>query len=113
MISFGSWDRSVGIETGCGLDGRGSAEAQRPDRLWGPTQPHGYRGLSPRVKRPGREADQSNPFTAEVKNGGTIPPLPDVFTSIINRMAFLLTILTDDRFLGPVNIWHGVAVGKH
>jgi hypothetical protein len=27
------------------------------------------------VKRPGREADYSSPFSAEVKNGGAIPPL--------------------------------------
>jgi hypothetical protein len=27
-------------------------------------------------KRPGREADHPPPASAEVKNGGTIPPLP-------------------------------------
>jgi hypothetical protein len=32
--------------------------------------------LSPGVKRPGREADHSSPFRVDVKNGGTIPPLP-------------------------------------
>jgi hypothetical protein len=32
--------------------------------------------LSPGVKRPGREADHSPPSSAEVKNGGAIPPLP-------------------------------------
>jgi hypothetical protein len=45
----------------------------------GPTQPpiQWVRGaLSPMVKRPGREADQSPPSTAEVKNGGAISPLP-------------------------------------
>jgi hypothetical protein len=31
--------------------------------------------LSQRVKRPGREADDYPPSTADVKNGGTIPPL--------------------------------------
>jgi hypothetical protein len=36
-----------------------------------------YRGaIFPEVKRPGREADHSSPSTAEVKNGGLIPPLP-------------------------------------
>jgi hypothetical protein len=33
-------------------------------------------GSFPEVKRPGREADQTPPFTAEVKNGAAIPPLP-------------------------------------
>jgi hypothetical protein len=32
--------------------------------------------LSPGVKRPGREADDSPPTSAEVKNGGSIHPLP-------------------------------------
>jgi hypothetical protein len=30
---------------------------------------------SPGVKRPGREADYSLPSTAEIKNGGAVPPL--------------------------------------
>jgi hypothetical protein len=34
------------------------------------------KGLSPGVKRPGREADYSLPSGAEVKDGGTLPPLP-------------------------------------
>jgi hypothetical protein len=33
-------------------------------------------GSYPGVKRPGREADNSPPSNAEVKNGGAIPPLP-------------------------------------
>jgi hypothetical protein len=32
--------------------------------------------LSPGIKRPERETDHSPPSCAEVKNGGTIPPLP-------------------------------------
>jgi hypothetical protein len=47
----------------------------------GPTQPHiqSERGaISPGAKRPGREADHSPPSSAEVKNGGAIPPLPHV-----------------------------------
>jgi hypothetical protein len=49
----------------------------------GPTQPHiqwvpGGGGISPEVKRPGREADHSPPSSAEVKSGGAIPPLPHV-----------------------------------
>jgi hypothetical protein len=34
------------------------------------------RDYSPGVKWQGREADHSPPPSAEVKNGGTIPPLP-------------------------------------
>jgi hypothetical protein len=41
--------------------------------LW-PTQPP-MQWVS-RLKRPGREADHSPPSNAEVKNSGTIPPLP-------------------------------------
>jgi hypothetical protein len=43
----------------------------------GPTQPliqWLLGALSQGIKRPGREADHSPPSTAEVKNGGTIPP---------------------------------------
>jgi hypothetical protein len=32
--------------------------------------------FSPGLKRQGREADHSPPSSAEVKNGGAIPPLP-------------------------------------
>jgi hypothetical protein len=32
--------------------------------------------ISPGVKRQGREGDHSFPYTAEIKNGGAIPPLP-------------------------------------
>jgi hypothetical protein len=35
--------------------------------------------ISPEVKWLGHKADHSNPFSAEVKNGGVIPPLPHVF----------------------------------
>jgi hypothetical protein len=34
------------------------------------------RRFPPGGKRPGREADHSSPSSAEVKNGGAIPPLP-------------------------------------
>jgi hypothetical protein len=65
-----SRDISVGIATGCGLDGltsipgRGErlfSTPQRPDLLWGPPSllSNGYRGSSPGIKRPGREADHS------------------------------------------------------
>jgi hypothetical protein len=32
------------------------------------------------VKRPEREADHSPPSSAEVKNGGAIPPLPHMYS---------------------------------
>jgi hypothetical protein len=75
-------DSSVGIARGYGLDGPGSilgsasffSSSQLSDRLWGsPTLLcSAYRG----VKRQGREADYPLPFSAEVKKGGAIPPLP-------------------------------------
>jgi hypothetical protein len=89
-MSFANFDTSglltrsrhsiVGIATGYRLDDRrvgvrvpvGSrifSFPRRPGRLWGPTNflSNGYRGSSPRVKRPGREADNSPPVSAEVK----------------------------------------------
>jgi hypothetical protein len=45
----------------------------------GPTQPpiqRVLRALPPGVKRPGRDADHSPPTSAEVKNAGSIHPLP-------------------------------------
>jgi hypothetical protein len=70
----------VGIATGYGLNDRGVgvrvpvvsrifSSPRRPDRIWGPPNlvSNGYRGMSPGVKRPGREADHSPPTSAEVK----------------------------------------------
>jgi hypothetical protein len=78
---------SVGIATGCGLDGQDSvldkgnrlnSPPQRPDRLWSTPSllSSGYWGFFPRgLKRQGREADHLCPYSAEVKNGGgAIPP---------------------------------------
>jgi hypothetical protein len=79
---------SVGIPMGYELDGQGSIHgrakrcfltSQRPDQLWGPTQPpiQWVPGpLSPGIKRPGREADHSPPSSAEIKNGEAIQPRP-------------------------------------
>jgi hypothetical protein len=38
--------------------------------------PIGTAGSFGGIKRPGREADHSPPFSVEVKNGGAIPQLP-------------------------------------
>jgi hypothetical protein len=43
----------------------------------GPTQPPIQ--CIPAIKRPDREADNSPPSSAEVRNGGAIPPLLYVF----------------------------------
>jgi hypothetical protein len=74
-----SQDSVVGIANGYGLDNQGvrirvqvvqEFSPRRPDRLWGPLSllSNGYRGIfPPRVKRQGREADQSPQTSAEVK----------------------------------------------
>jgi hypothetical protein len=76
------------------MDGRGSIPGrarfywfpQRPDRLGGPPSllSNGYReALSLEVRWPAREADHSPPSTAEVRNGGAVPPLPHVCPHIV------------------------------
>jgi hypothetical protein len=71
--------------TGYGLDGLGwipgrskrfFSSPQRPDRFWCPPSLlfSGYRG----ALFTGREADHAFPSSAEVKNDGAIPPLPDM-----------------------------------
>jgi hypothetical protein len=35
------------------------------------------------VKRPEREADYSSPSSAEIKNGGAMPPLPHAFYGVV------------------------------
>jgi hypothetical protein len=47
-----------------------------PDRLWSPPSLLTNGSVSLGVRRPGREADRSLLSSAEVKNGGAIPPLP-------------------------------------
>jgi hypothetical protein len=72
--------------TGYRLDGRGPVPGRDKILLFsttsrpslGPTQPpiHWVPGaISLRLKRQGREADHSPPSSAEVKNGGDIPPV--------------------------------------
>jgi hypothetical protein len=40
-------------------------------------------GLSPGVNWPEGEADHSSPSSAEIKNGGAIPPFPIYFHGVI------------------------------
>jgi hypothetical protein len=80
---------SVGIATGYRLDGRGSipgrgkgffSTPQRPD---GPTQSRKLwllGDISPWVKRLGREADHTSPYSAEAKNGRAIRPFPHTYS---------------------------------
>jgi hypothetical protein len=89
---FGSRDSVVGKATGYGMDNRGVgvrvpvgsrifSSPRRPDEHWGPPSllSNEYRSLFPRgIKRPGREADNSPPITAEVKKMWTsISTLPN------------------------------------
>jgi hypothetical protein len=79
-------DSSAGIATGYGLDYPGSIPCRQDFLLYvvqtvseAPTQPpiEWIPGvISAGVKRPGHEADRSPPSSAEVRNGGAIPPLP-------------------------------------
>jgi hypothetical protein len=90
LITLYTLVRSVGIATGYMVEGLGSIHGrckiflsalQRPHGLCGPynLQPNGYRGLfSLGVKRPRNEAELLPPFSTEVKNGGAIPPLPNM-----------------------------------
>jgi hypothetical protein len=76
-------------EPGWRLDGRGVGvripvgakiffSPRRPDRFWDPPSllSNGYQGLSPGVKRQGRETDQSPPTSARSRISGSIHPLP-------------------------------------
>jgi hypothetical protein len=85
--SAGSWDRSVGLVMGYGLDGlcsipssaRFFSSPQCPGRLWGLTQPPVQwvlGALSPGVKHQECEANHSPPANAKDKKGGALPPLP-------------------------------------
>jgi hypothetical protein len=82
---LGSRDSSVGIAMG--FDSREGQEifpfstASVP--ALGPTQPPIQwvpKALYQGIKRMRREADQSHPSSAEVKNGGAIPPLSHTYS---------------------------------
>jgi hypothetical protein len=76
--------KPVGISTGYGLDGHGLIPCKgnknvctphRQDRIWG-SYPTDIDDSFVGVRRPGREPNHSPSSSAEVNNGGAIPPLP-------------------------------------
>jgi hypothetical protein len=83
-----SWDNLVVIVTGYGLDGQGSNSDRDKIFLYSIASrlawhPPGllssqYQGLFHWGKSAGHETDRSPPSSAEVKNDGAIPPLPDM-----------------------------------
>jgi hypothetical protein len=92
LYAFGNvWSRdsSVGIVTGYGMDDRGVGvrvpvgsrivpSPRRPDRFWGPPSLlfNGHGRLSPWIKRPGRETDNSLQLVPKSRIRGSIHPLP-------------------------------------
>jgi len=64
-----------------------------PDRLWGLTSLlfHGFRGSFPGVKRPGLEADNSLPSTAEIKSGWGYTSTPPIRLHDVDRDFTFLT----------------------
>jgi hypothetical protein len=85
MLNKRSRDSSVGIATSYGIDGWISIPGSGKNLLFStasrlalePTQVRG--NISEGIKRPGREADHSSPSSVEVKNGGAIPPFPNMY----------------------------------
>jgi hypothetical protein len=69
----------------------GTRDCSLPYSVWNPPSllSNGYRGFG--VKRPGREADHSPPSSAEVRNGGAIPPLPIRLREILVHLPCLST----------------------
>jgi hypothetical protein len=74
-----SRDSLVGISTGYGLDGLGSILFSIFSQTGSGARPTSYLKRYRGVKLAGSEADHSPPSSAEVKNGGTISPLPHYF----------------------------------
>jgi hypothetical protein len=94
-----SRDRSVGIATAYEVYCRGSIPGRSmrffssPPLLDQASNTMGT-GLSPAVKRPGREAEHSPPFSDEVRNGGAIPPLPHTSSWRCATLIFVFTYAT-------------------
>jgi hypothetical protein len=97
-----SRDSLVNISTGYGagrsrfdsLEGRKFFYSpQRSHCPWGPWSLRLVLGaVSLGVKRPRREADHSSPSSAEVKNGGDIPPLPNTYSWLCTSFTLKLQV---------------------
>jgi hypothetical protein len=99
---------AVSVETGYGLGNRGFAvrvpvrwrnviSPCRPDRVWDPPNPIStwYRGSFPGVKRPGLEADHSQPTSAEVKKTwiyASTPPIRPHGVLLYNFTLYLIKL---------------------
>jgi hypothetical protein len=95
VIFFFTFVSAVGIATGYGLDEGGVgvrvpvgakffSSPRRPHRIGGPSSllSNGHRGRFPRWYS-GRGVKLTSPSSAEVKNGGDIPPLPVCLHGIV------------------------------
>jgi hypothetical protein len=108
ILNIISQKSSVGIATGYGLEGRDSIPGGRkrffstpqcPDELWGSPNflSNGWvpRFLPLGVKQPGLEADHTPPSSAEVSNGGAIPPFS------LRLHGFVLNYARGELYLVP------------
>jgi hypothetical protein len=75
-----SYLNGVGIAKGYELDDRSSIPGRGKIFIPSPASTHLLSNEYEALKRPVREADHSLPSSAEVKNGGAIPPFPHVST---------------------------------
>jgi hypothetical protein len=91
LLTIMSWDSSVRIAMGYGLDGRGKrifCTSQHADWLWAHPASYPMDTEGPFlgwVKRLGPDADQSPPPSAKVKNVGAIHPLPHFHGIVLNK----------------------------
>jgi hypothetical protein len=87
-----------------------------PRPTLGPTKPHMQWvpwAVAPGIKRPGRGSDHTPPSSAEVKNGGTIQPLPHMSSwnsawLIMQRDKFTLLMVSECVQYGVVLMFVGV-----
>jgi hypothetical protein len=97
--ALNSRDSSAGIITGYWLDGRGSITGMGKRFFLYSTASIPAMGTIkhftqsvPRLNRPGREANRSPPYSAEIKTGGTITP-------ILIRLRGVVIKYTDNFYL--------------
>jgi hypothetical protein len=93
-------NQGIGVQFLVVATSRSSQEYNQTPIQWGPG------ALSQGVKWPGREADHSHQYIAEIKNGGAIPPLLRTSSwlsaSLIKHrdtFIFTLQIFANDRLL--------------